>query len=88
VLRENITATNYPAQDLLAGLSETMSQANLPDPQLAALKQLTNLAWRQAEVMTFNNLFQGIALIFFASLAVAPFLRKVDKDKVAAIQME
>lgn len=38
--------------------------------------------------MTFNNLFQGIALIFFISLVIAPFLRKVDKQKVAAIQLE
>lgn len=87
-LRENITETNYQAQNFLEGLAETMGQAHLPDSQLAALKQLTGLVWREAEVMTFNNLFQGIALIFFASLAVAPFLQKVDKEKVGTIQLE
>jgi DHA2 family multidrug resistance protein len=87
-LRESISATNYQAQEFLEGLTEIMRQAQLPDPQLAALKQLTGLAWREAEVMTFNNLFQGIALIFFISLVVAPFLQKVDKQKMAAIPLE
>jgi len=40
---------------------------------------------REAEVMTFNNLFQVIAVIFAASLVVAPFLKKVDGAKAAAI---
>jgi len=87
-LRESISATNYQAQEFLEGLTDILRQAQLPDPQLAALKQLTGLAWREAEVMTFNNLFQGIALIFFISLVVAPFLRKVDKQKMAAIPLE
>jgi DHA2 family multidrug resistance protein len=37
------------------------------------------MAWREAMVMTFNNLFQIIALIFFASVLIAPFLKKVKK---------
>jgi len=52
---------------------------------LAALKQITGLALREAEVMTFNNLFQVIAVIFLASLAIAPFLKKVDGEKAAMI---
>jgi DHA2 family multidrug resistance protein len=46
------------------------------------------LALREAEVMTFNNLFQTIACIFFASLCVAPFLQKVDAEKAAMLPME
>jgi len=82
-LRESVTATTAPAQELLVGLGETLSNALIAEPDTAALKQLTALAWREAEVMTFNNLFQTIALIFFASLCVTPFLKKVGTDKVA-----
>ena len=55
---------------------------------LRALKQLNLLVWREAEVMTFNNLFQIISFIFLASLCVAPFLRKVDAKKAAELPMD
>ncbi|MDP3875846.1 MAG: DHA2 family efflux MFS transporter permease subunit [Methylobacter sp.] len=84
-LRESVTASHYQAQQMLEGLTESMAQMNLPNPDLAALKQMTGLALREAEVMTFNHLFQMIALIFLASLAVAPFLKKVDAEQAAAI---
>ena len=84
-LRESVTATSYQAQDMLEGLTASMEQMNVPDPDLAALKKLTVLTLREAEVMTFNNLFQVIAVIFLASLVVAPFLKKVDGDKTGVI---
>ncbi|PPK75736.1 DHA2 family multidrug resistance protein [Methylobacter tundripaludum] len=84
-LRDSVTATSYQAQEMLEGLTASMQQMNVPDPDLAALKQITGLALREAEVMTFNNLFQVIAVIFLASLAVAPFLKKVDGEKAAVI---
>jgi len=84
-LRDSVTATSYQAQQMLEGLTASMQQMNVPDPDLAALKQITGLALREAEVMTFNNLFQVIAVIFLASLAVAPFLKKVDGEKAAMI---
>ncbi len=65
-----------------------MSNAAIAEPNIAALKQLTALTLREAEVMTFNNLFQTITFIFLASLCVAPFLRKVDAEKAAALPME
>ncbi|MDD4905253.1 MAG: DHA2 family efflux MFS transporter permease subunit [Methylobacter tundripaludum] len=84
-LRDSVTATSYQAQEMLEGLTASMQQMNVPDPDLAALKQITGLALREAEVMTFNNLFQVIAVIFLASLAIAPFLKKVDGEKAAMI---
>lgn len=85
VLRESITATHYQAQDMLDGLTASMEQMNLPSPDLAALAQVTRLTLREAEVMTFNNLFHTIGFIFLAALAVAPFLKKVDGEKASAI---
>ncbi|GDX84185.1 MFS transporter [Methylococcaceae bacterium] len=68
VLRESISATDEIGQHLTQ----------------IELKQLTNLAWREAEVMTFNNLFQIIAFIFFSALLLAPLLEKVGADKNGA----
>ncbi|MGZ4968489.1 MAG: DHA2 family efflux MFS transporter permease subunit [Methylobacter sp.] len=86
ILRESVTATRYQAQQMLEGLTASMAQMNLPDPDSAALKQITGLALREAEVMTFNNLFQVIAVLFVVSLFVAPFLKKVDGEMAAVIQ--
>jgi DHA2 family multidrug resistance protein len=88
VIRESVTATDAPVQELLFGLGRTMSNALIAEPNIAALKQLNSLAWREAEVMTFNNLFQTIACIFLAALCVAPFLRKVDAKKAAEIPFD
>ncbi len=71
-LRESISATDEIGQHL--------TQQNLA--------RLTSLAWREAEIMTFNNLFQIIAFIFLSALLLAPFLRKVDKEKAANLPIE
>lgn len=84
-LRESVTATSYQARLTLQGLTAAMQQKHLSSPDLAALKQVAGLAMREAEVMTFNMLFHTIAVMFVASLVVAPFLKKVDKQKAAAI---
>jgi len=79
VLREAITPS--PAVDnLLAGLQERASALALPDSEAAALKQLTGFAVREAQVLTMNTLFQGLALIFFLSLLLMPWVKKVSLD--------
>jgi len=62
-LRESITATDEIGQHITQ----------------IELARLTALAWREAEVMTFNNLFQIIAFIFFSAVLLAPLLKKVAK---------
>jgi DHA2 family multidrug resistance protein len=80
-LRQSITASNYQVQTMLYGLTEKMAQNGVAQPQLAALKAITGIAKREAMVMTFNNMFQIIALIFVSSVLIAPFLRKVEKQE-------
>ncbi len=87
-IRESVSATRYSVQTALEVLSQNLSQHGLPDPQAGALKQITALALREAEVMTFNNLFEAIGFLFFISLLVAPFLRKVDPEKAAELPMD
>jgi DHA2 family multidrug resistance protein len=85
-LRENITATDYQAVELLNGLTEKMAQSNLAESPSAAMKLMSSLAWREAEVMTFNNMFQIIALIFLSSVFIAPFLKKVQKQEGVVLE--
>jgi len=76
-LRESITATHYQAQAMLEQLTETLTRQGLSYPHQAALKQLAGLTLREAEVITFNNLFFMITVIFLGSLVIAPFLKRV-----------
>jgi DHA2 family multidrug resistance protein len=80
-LRQSVTSTSYQAQEILIKLTDRMANSGIAQPQLAALKTMYSLAWREAMVMTFNNMFQIIALIFFSSILIAPFLRKVEKQE-------
>lgn len=45
-----------------------------------ALKQLTGLVVRVVEVLTINALFHILAIIFFLSLLLMPWFRKVAVD--------
>ena len=67
-LRESISATDEIGQHLTQ----------------IELARLTALAWREAEVMTFNNLFQIIAFIFLSSILLAPLLKKVGAEQGGA----
>ncbi len=54
------------------------SQHGSPDAARAGLEMLARLAWREAEVMTTNQMFQLLGAMFFASLLLMPLVRKVD----------
>ena len=87
-LSESINATDSNTQALLLGLEQQLDASLVDNPHSAALLQFTSLAWREAGVMTFNNLFQYIAVIFFSALLIAPFLRKVGAEKAASLPMD
>ena len=84
-LRESFTATRYQALDMVQGVAASMEHINLPEPDLAALSQVTRMVLREAEVMTFNNLFQVIGFLFLVSLAFAPLLKKVGGEAASLI---
>ena len=68
-----------------AGLRESISATDEIGQHLTQIElaRLTSLAWREAEVMTFNNLFQIISFIFFFAVLLVPLLSKVGTDKNA-----
>jgi DHA2 family multidrug resistance protein len=82
-LRDAVTANSLPAQDMLQGLTEVLTEKNLPSPELSALKELTFMVWQQAKIIGFNNIFQIIAVIFVVSLLAIPFLKKADAESVS-----
>jgi DHA2 family multidrug resistance protein len=43
---------------------------------LAATKQLSLMARRQAEVMALGDVFLALTIIFFALVALAPIMRR------------
>nr|WP_240342594.1 DHA2 family efflux MFS transporter permease subunit [Methylococcus sp. EFPC2] len=81
VLREGITPGSAQAQAMLGGLQERFSGSALPDNELAALKQLYGLVMREAEVLTLNALFHGLALVFLLALLLMPWVSRVSAAK-------
>ncbi|MGR9087743.1 MAG: DHA2 family efflux MFS transporter permease subunit [Gammaproteobacteria bacterium] len=77
VLRESVTPGSAETQNLLAGLKHRLDGFSSPDADLAALKQLHGMVMQEAEVMTFNTMFQVLGAVFFLSLLLMPWVSKV-----------
>ncbi len=77
VLSEHITPGSPHAQSYLGGLTERLSAMGVPNPETAALQQLSGLLMREAEILTLNTLFHTLAIIFFMALVLMPWVKKV-----------
>jgi DHA2 family multidrug resistance protein len=77
LLREKVTSASLPAQNLLESLGDYLTDRGGSNPELGAMKQLTGLVLREAEVMTINSLFHALGLVFFVSLLFMPLVRRV-----------
>jgi DHA2 family multidrug resistance protein len=83
-LREAVTPGSAQTQAMLGALQERMESAGVPDPEMAAIKQVYGLAMREAEVMTINSLFHALGLVFFLALLLMPLVKKVSTDAASA----
>ena len=63
------------AEDTLAGLSQQLS-AQIPDGDLAAVKQLSRLVRQQAEVLAFADVFIVLTGLFAGMALLALFMNK------------
>jgi len=79
--RENIDATNSIAGDTIVLLQQNLSSFNYVDPALGAIKSIYQLAQREAYIITFNQVFTHVAIIFFAGMLLMPLIKKVDLNK-------
>ena len=84
LLREKVSSASLPAQSLLESLGGYLSDRGGSNPELGALKQLTVLVLREAEVLTINSLFHALGLVFFLSLLFMPLVRRVVSDSSGA----
>ncbi len=84
-LRENVDLTRQSVTQFLDNMSEYLgSFSHLADADLSALAILQNLAQREAIVMTFDDLYWLMGAIFFISLCIIPFMKRVEFTGQAA----
>lgn len=76
VLREHVTEADLPVQNLLDLLDELHADLSTADNGLASLSLLYHAAMREAQVASFNELFQVIGFVACASALLTPLLKK------------
>ncbi|MGD0960691.1 MAG: DHA2 family efflux MFS transporter permease subunit [Methylomonas sp.] len=84
LLRESVTEGAPATQTYYTGLQERLAAHSAVDNDAAALKLLYELVMREAEIMTMNTLFHALAVIFFLSLLLMPWVRKVGAGDAGA----
>lgn len=82
-LRESVTFGDPETSRALAELAALARNHLLPAPDLSSLARLTQLAWREADLLTFNQMFQRLAALFLCSLVLMPLVRKVSLTSTA-----
>lgn len=82
-LAENMGVGNPAVGQWLAGVGARMSAAGLDvvDAQTAALRRLWLLTLREAQTITFGDIFAGLGLIFLGVTLMVPLMRKVAPPK-------
>ena len=83
--RENIDETNMIAKEEIDMLSQNFLDYNYVEPALAAIKSIYALAQREAYIITFNQVFIHVAILFFLGVLIMPLIRKIDIGKPTSI---
>lgn len=79
-----MTPSDSQAQALSQQLHAAAARNSSPDANRAALDMITNMVWREADVITANQMFLLLGGIFFAALLLMPLVRKLDMAKSGA----
>jgi len=79
-MRKNITEVSDVTVNLINNLSSNFSQYEITDPNLAAIKQVSGLVSREALIISFNDAFVSISLIFLFGFCLMGFVAKVDPN--------
>ena len=75
-LAESLDAFDPQVQDRLAGMAADLSDLIRHDPDLAALRIMSDIVGRQAEVMAFNDLLLMLAGIMGVAVLLLPLVRR------------
>jgi MFS transporter, DHA2 family, multidrug resistance protein len=74
-LAEHLTPANEAMNSLLSGMDGAAQASG------AALRQLWQLTYREAQTMTYSDAFFSIMLCFVLAIAMVPLMRKVQPPK-------
>ncbi len=77
-LRDFVSPDNVAAVGAWRDFAVLAGTRGSPDAARASLELVNRYTWREAEVMTTNQTFQLLGLMFFAALVLMPLVRKVD----------
>jgi len=77
-LHENVAWGRAVAEDTLSGLQQQMG-AQTPDGDLAGLKTLAQIVRKQAEVMSFSDVFLILTAMFAGMALLAMLMRKPEE---------
>jgi DHA2 family multidrug resistance protein len=85
-IASHLTPANGPMDRLIAGLTNRYGTVpgNLEGGHIAALKQLWQLAYREASTLAFADAFRAIMIAFIAATLLVPLLRNVAPPKAPA----
>ena len=75
-LAEHLNSTNENLNHWLGDVAATLGQMGL-DGNAAALRQLWNLTYREAQTQTYADAFLAIMVCFVVATAMVPLMRKV-----------
>jgi DHA2 family multidrug resistance protein len=86
VISSNLTPANGSMARLLSGEARRFNAVpgNLEGGHVAALKQLWELAYREASTMAYADAFRVIMIAFMAATILVPLLRNVAAPKAPA----
>jgi DHA2 family multidrug resistance protein len=75
-LSDNVTTSRPGVQDMLDGIAGRMGNVMSGDADLAALKVVQNIVYREAMVLTFTDCLLLMACVFAFALMLTPLVRK------------
>jgi MFS transporter, DHA2 family, multidrug resistance protein len=83
MIASRLTPANGPMQRLLADVQQRYAAlpGTLDAGHIAALKQLWQLAYREAETLAYADAFRAIMIAFVAATLLVPLLRQVQQAR-------
>jgi DHA2 family multidrug resistance protein len=82
-IASNLTPANQPMNHMMDGMAQRFGAilGDAGEAHVAALKQLWQIAYREASTMAYADAFRAIMLAFVIATILVPLMRKVDAPK-------
>lgn len=80
-LRDHVDSTRYLVEENINLSQFNLDQFNYFDPALGAIKLLYQIAQREAYILTFNQVFFSMGLLFFFSIFLIIIIKKLDLNE-------